>query len=88
MPVTFSAKKRVRRNERACGVNRIRRGKVKAAEKLFIKTVAVGDAAKAVSLFPKLQASLAKGVKWGMLHRKRASAKTARFASMLCQLSA
>lgn len=59
------------------------RGKVRAAEKLFVKAIEAGDTSEAVATFPALQATLARGAKWGMLHRKRASAKTAKFASML-----
>jgi ribosomal protein S20 len=86
MPVTFSAKQRVRRNERACAVNRIRRGKIRAAEKLFLRAASSGERAKATELFPTVQSYLARGVKWNLVHRRRAGIKTAKFAAMLSKV--
>ena len=83
MPITRSARKKVRSSAAAHAVNKIRKGKIKSFEKTFVRCVASGDLEKMRAAFKDAQSYIAKGVKWGLIHINRASVKTARMHAML-----
>lgn len=83
MPITSSAKKKMRSSLYSRSVNRMRRGQIRAFEKVFKKHIVASDVAEATKAFKSAQSYVAKGVKWGVVHLNRASARTAKMNAML-----
>jgi ribosomal protein S20 len=83
MPITRSAKKKMRSSAAARTVNKMRKGKIKAFEQAFKRCAESGDLEKMSAAFKDAQSYIAKGVKWGAIHINRASARTARMHAIL-----
>lgn len=83
MPITSSAKKKMRSSLYSRTVNRMRKGQIRSSEKAFKKQIAAGNIAEATTAFKEAQSYIARGVKWGVVHLNRASARTAKMSAML-----
>lgn len=88
MPKKTAAKKMVRRNDRAQAVNRLRRSKVRAAEKHFRAAILAGDKSESTRLLPIVQSAFAVATKQGIIHSNRRDSKIARMTCMLKALTA
>ena len=83
MPITKSAIRRTKRSSLQAKVNRSRKSKYKAAIKQMNNLIAAGKAKEAVIFFPKLQSSLMKVAKTGVIKRETASRKISRISKKI-----
>ena len=78
MPNTKSALRRTKRTQLQATVNRVRKGKYKAAIKEMSSYLDAGDIKKAKSFLPKYHSQLMKIAKTGAVNKKTASRKISR----------
>ena len=78
MPNTKSALRRTKRTQLQATVNRIRKGKYKAAIKEMSSYLDAGDIKKSKSFLPKYHSQLMKIAKTGAVNKKTASRKISR----------
>jgi len=78
MPNTKSAIRRTKRTQLQASVNRIRKGKYKAAIKEMAAYLSAKDTKKAKSFLPKFHSQLMKIAKTGAINKKTASRKISR----------
>ncbi len=83
-----SAKKRIRRNERAEGVNHSRLSRIRTQVKALEAAIASGDKAAAQAAFKKVMPELMRGAGKGVVHKKTASRKLSRLSARIKGLAA
>lgn len=82
-----SAKKRIRRNERARGVNLDRINRIRTFTKKVEKAIDSGDKAQAEAALKAAQPEIQRGVTKGVLPKNRASRKLSRLSSRIKALA-
>ncbi len=83
-----SAKKRIRRNERAAGVNHSRLNRIRTNVKALEAAIASGDKAAAQAAFKKVMPELMRGAAKGVVHKKTASRKLSRLSARIKGIAA
>lgn len=83
-----SAKKRIRRNERAQDVNHSRLSRIRTHVKALEAAIASGDKAAAQAAFKKVMPELMRGAGKGVLHKKTASRKISRLSARIKGIAA
>ena len=86
MPITKSAIRRTKRSSLQAKVNKSRKSKYKSAIKQMNNLIVTGKVKEAVSFFPKLQSSLMKVAKTGVIKRETASRKISRISKKIKNL--
>ena len=86
MPITKSAIRRTKRSRLQAKVNRSRKSKYKAAIKQINALIDTGKNKEAVAFFSKLQSSLMKIAKTGVVKRETASRKISRISKKIKKL--
>ena len=86
MPTTKSAKRRVKRARFQTSVNRIRKGKYKAAIKQMSSYIASGKTKEAQDFLPKFHSQLIKIAKTGVIKKKTVSRKISRVTKKIQKL--
>ena len=86
MPTTKSAKRRVTRARFQTSVNRIRKGKYKAAIKQMSSYIASGKTKEAQDFLPKFHSQLMKIAKTGVIRKETVSRKISRVAKKIQKL--
>jgi small subunit ribosomal protein S20 len=83
-----SAKKRIRRNERAAGVNHARMNRIRTHVKALEAAIASGDKAAAQAAFKKVMPELMRGAAKGVVHKKTVSRKLSRLSARIKGIAA
>ena len=83
MPNTASAIRRVRRVAMQTAVNRLRKGKYRAAVKKMEELLKKGDKNKIKGFFPNFQSILMKVTKLGTINKKTASRKISKISKKI-----
>ncbi|MBX7200782.1 MAG: 30S ribosomal protein S20 [Rhodospirillaceae bacterium] len=83
-----SAKKRIRRNERAAGVNHARLSRIRTQVKALEAAIASGDKAAAQAAFKKVMPELMRGAAKGVVHKKTVSRKLSRLSARIKGIAA
>lgn len=83
-----SAKKRIRRNERAQGVNHARMSRIRTQVKALEAAIASGDKAAAQAAFKKVMPELMRGAAKGVVHKKTAARKISRLSARIKGIAA
>lgn len=83
-----SAKKRIRRNERAASVNHARLSRLRTHVKALEAAIASGDKAAAQAAFKKVMPELMRGAAKGVVHKKTASRKLSRLSARIKGIAA
>ena len=83
-----SAKKRIRRNERAAGVNHSRLSRIRTNVKELEAAIASGDKAAAQAAFKKVMPELMRGAAKGVVHKKTVSRKLSRLSARIKTIAA
>ena len=86
MPTTKSAKRRVKRARFQTSVNRIRKGKYKAAIKQMSSYIASGKTKEAQDFLPKFHSQLMKIAKTGVIRKETVSRKVSRVTKKIQKL--
>ena len=86
MPTTKSAKRRVKRARFQTSVNRIRKGKYKAAIKQMSSYIAAGKTKEAQDFLPKFHSQLMKIAKTGVIRKETVSRKVSRVTKKIQKL--
>ena len=86
MPTTKSAKRRVKRARFQTSVNRIRKGKYKAAIKQMSSYIASGKTKEAQDFLPKFHSQLMKIAKTGVIRKETVSRKISRATKKIQKL--
>lgn len=83
-----SAKKRIRRNERAAGVNHARLSRIRTQVKALEAAIASGDKAAAQAAFKKVMPELMRGAAKGVTHKKTVARKLSRLSARIKGIAA
>ena len=83
-----SAKKRIRRNERARVTNHARLGRIRTAVKALESAIAAGDKAAAVAAFKSVTPEMMRGAGKGVLHKGTVSRKLSRLSARIKAIAA
>lgn len=83
-----SAKKRIRRNARAAGVNHSRLSRIRTHVKDLETAIASGDKAAAQAAFKKVMPELMRGAAKGVVHKKTVSRKLSRLSARIKTIAA
>ncbi len=83
-----SAKKRIRRNERAADVNHSRLSRIRTQVKALEAAIASGDKAAAQAAFKKVMPELMRGAAKGVVHKKTVSRKLSRLSARIKGIAA
>ena len=83
-----SAKKRIRRNTRAAGVNHSRLSRIRTHVKDLETAIASGDKAAAQAAFKKVMPELMRGAAKGVVHKKTVSRKLSRLSARIKTIAA
>ncbi len=83
-----SAKKRIRRNDRAAGVNHARLSRIRTQVKALEAAIASGDKAAAQAAFKKVMPELMRGAAKGVVHKKTVSRKLSRLSARIKGIAA
>jgi small subunit ribosomal protein S20 len=83
-----SAKKRIRRNARASGVNHARLNRIRTFIKAVETAIAAGDKTAAMAALKKVMPELTRGAGKGVIHPKTASRKLSRMSARIKKLAA
>jgi small subunit ribosomal protein S20 len=83
-----SAKKRIRRNARAEGVNHSRMSRIRTHVKDLETAIASGDKVAAQAAFKKVMPELMRGAAKGVVHKKTASRKLSRLSARIKTIAA
>ncbi|MHB1204468.1 MAG: 30S ribosomal protein S20 [Rhodospirillaceae bacterium] len=83
-----SAKKRIRRNERAADVNHSRLSRIRTHVKDLETAIASGDKAAAQAAFKKVMPELMRGAAKGVVHKKTVSRKLSRLSARIKTIAA
>jgi len=83
MPTTKSAKKRLRQNEKRKTINRSRKSAMRTQVKKFLEAIKNKDIQAAEEEFRLAVKKVDEGAARGILHKKNADRKKARFAKKL-----
>jgi small subunit ribosomal protein S20 len=83
-----SAKKRIRRNERAADVNHSRLSRIRTNVKELEAAIASGDKAAAQAAFKKVMPELMRGAAKGVVHKKTVSRKLSRLSARIKTIAA
>ncbi len=83
-----SAKKRIRRNERAADVNHSRLSRIRTHVKDLETAIASGDKAAAQAAFKKVMPELMRGAAKGVVHRKTVSRNLSRLSARIKTIAA
>ncbi len=83
-----SAKKRIRRNARAEGVNHARLSRIRSYVKAVETAIAAGDKTAAMAALKKVMPELTRGAGKGVIHAKTASRKLSRLSARVKKLAA
>ena len=86
MPTTKSAIRRVKRTRFQTSVNRIRKGKYKAAIKQMSSYIASGKTKEAQDFLPKFHSHLMKIAKTGVIKKETVSRKVSRVTKKIQKL--
>ena len=86
MPITKSAIRRVKRTRFQTSVNRIRKGKYKAAIKQMSSYIASGKTKAAQDFLPKFHSQLIKIAKTGVVRKETVSRKISRVTKKIKKL--
>lgn len=78
-----SARKRIRRNERAAEVNGARVARIRTHVKKVEQAIASGDKASAAEALRAAQPEMHRGVSRGVLHRNTVARKISRLSSRI-----
>ncbi len=88
MPISLSAKKRVRQNAKKRIINRARKSQVKTLTKQFEAVVAAGNVEAASEQLKSVSRKLDKTASTSTMHKKTAARKKSRLARKLNALKA
>jgi small subunit ribosomal protein S20 len=83
-----SAKKRIRRNERAKTTNHARLNRIRTAVKALESAIAAGDKAAAQAAFKKVMPELMRGASKGVVHKKTVARKLSRLSARVKTIAA
>ena len=83
MPITKSAKRRVKRARFQTSVNKIRKNKYKSAVKQMSSYITSGKMKEAQDFLPKFQSQLMKVAKTGVIRKETASRKISRIVKKI-----
>ena len=78
-----SAKKRIRRNERARVVNKNRMSRIRTFIKKVENALGAGDTAGAETAFKQAEPEIQRGVTKGLLHKNTAARKVSRLSARI-----
>ena len=83
-----SAKKRIRRNARAEGVNHARMSRIRGFVKAVETAIASGDQKAALAALKQVVPELMRGASKGVLHKKTVSRKLSRLTARVKKIAA
>ncbi len=83
-----SAKKRIRRNTRAQGVNHARMGRIRSFVKAVETAITAGDKTGALAALKKVMPELMRGASKGVMHKKTVARKLSRLTARVKKLAA
>ncbi len=83
-----SAKKRIRRNTRAEGVNHARVSRIRSYVKAVETAIASGDKTAALAALKQVMPELMRGASKGVLHKKTVSRKLSRLTARVKKIAA
>lgn len=83
-----SAKKRIRRNARAEGVNHARMGRIRGFVKAVETAITSGDKTAALAALKQVVPELMRGTTKGVLHKKTVSRKLSRLTARVKKIAA
>jgi small subunit ribosomal protein S20 len=83
-----SAKKRIRRNERAAVVNHARLNRIRTQVKALEAAIAAGDKTAAQAALKKVTPELMRGAAKGVIHKRTVARKLSRLSARIKKLAA
>jgi small subunit ribosomal protein S20 len=83
-----SAKKRIRRNERASTVNHARLSRIRTQVKELEAAIASGNKAAAQAAFKKVMPELMRGAAKGVVHKRTVARKLSRISARIKKIAA
>jgi small subunit ribosomal protein S20 len=83
-----SAKKRIRRNERAATVNHSRLSRIRTQVKELEAAIASGNKAAAQAAFKKVMPELMRGAAKGVVHKRTVARKLSRISARIKKIAA
>ena len=83
-----SAKKRIRRNARAQGVNHARLSRIRSYVKAVETAITAGDKKGALAALKEVVPELMRGAGKGVVHKKTASRKLSRLSARIKKIAA
>jgi small subunit ribosomal protein S20 len=83
-----SAKKRIRRNARAEGVNHARTSRIRSFVKAVETAITSGDKKAALAALKQVMPELMRGASKGVLHKKTVSRKLSRLTARVKKIAA
>ncbi len=83
-----SAKKRIRRNARAEGVNHSRLARIRSNVKTVEAAIASGDKTVAAAALKQVMPELMRGASKGVVHKKAVSRKLSRLSARIKKIAA
>jgi len=83
-----SAKKRIRRNDRAATRNHSRLSRIRTFVKAVETAIASGDKTAALAALKKVMPELTRGANKGVVHKKTASRKLSRLSARIKKIAA
>ena len=83
-----SAKKRIRRNARAAGVNHARLSRIRTQVKALEAAIAAGDKAAAQAALKKVMPEMMRGAGKGVMHKRTVARKLSRLSARIKKIAA
>ena len=83
-----SAKKRIRRNARAEGVNHARMGRIRSYVKAVETAITANDKTGALAALKKVMPELMRGASKGVVHKKTVARKLSRLSARIKKIAA